>query len=80
MKKLLRLPGLLDGVVVVQVIVADGVCGIPVRGTPGRELFPPLDCPRKKFLLWDVAFYWLHIDNYELVLGRSLISGMERRK
>lgn len=28
--KLLRLPGLLDGVVVVQVVVPDGVRGIPV--------------------------------------------------
>lgn len=29
-EKLLRLPGLLDGVVVVQVVVADGVRGVPV--------------------------------------------------
>lgn len=30
-ENLLRLPGLLDGVVVVQVVVADGVRGVPVR-------------------------------------------------
>lgn len=29
-EKLLRLPGLLDGVPVVQVVVADGVRGVPV--------------------------------------------------
>lgn len=43
--KLLRLPSLLDGVVVVEVVESDGVCRMPVWWTPRWELFFLLVCP-----------------------------------
>lgn len=81
--KLLRLPSLLDGIVVVEVVESDGICRMPVWWTPRWELFFLLACPpswHRKFCFWDVASYRLHINNYKLIFWRSLKREFKRRK
>lgn len=81
--KLLRLPRLLDGIVVVEVVEADGVCRMPVCWPPWWEFFFLLVCPpswHRKFCLRNIVSYWLHVDNYELILWRSLIKEMIKKR